>query len=256
SMPEELSPSDLTVELAGELVQQKIEGPKPVAVEPETGSPVFVRTGRYGPYIQVGEGSEDVKPKRVALPKGMKPDMVTPEIDLGLAGLPRTLGIHPDTNEPVVANINRNGPHIRHIRDYRSLTKNDDVLAVDFTRAMELLAQEKRTSRRGGTQLRDLGEHPEKGGSVILMDGRYGPYVTHDKVNATLPKGSSPDVVTLEEAIELIAAKIAAGPKKRKSASKKASAKKKASSKKKATKKKPAAKAKAAKKKKPASKDS
>ena len=172
---------------------------------------------------------------------------MTPDIALGLAGLPRTLGIHPDTNEPIVANINRNGPHIRHIRDYRSLTKNDDVLTVDYGRAMELLAQEKRTVRRGGTPLRVLGEHPESGGMVVLMDGRYGPYVTHDKVNATLPKGSSPEAVTLEEAIELIAAKIAAGPKKR-------GAKRKAASKKKATRKKPAKKAKSAKRKAPAKK--
>jgi DNA topoisomerase-1 len=247
SMPEELSPSDLTAELANQLVQQKIEGPKPVALEPETGEPVFVRTGRYGPYIQVGEGSEDVKPKRVALPKGLTPEKVTPEIALGLAGLPRTLGIHPDTNEAVVANINRNGPHIRHIRDYRSLTKNDDVLTVDFTRAMELLAQEKRTARRGGTPLRELGEHPENGGMVVLMDGRYGPYVTHDKVNATLPKGASPEALTLEEAVELIAAKIAAGPRKKRGAKRKASSKK-------STRKAPAKKAKTAKRKAPAKK--
>jgi DNA topoisomerase-1 len=178
------------------------------------GQQVTLRTGRFGPYIQLGEqveGSTE-KPKRSSIPKEMEIDL---ESAVALLSLPRLVGPHPDDGEPVEAGIGRYGPYVKHGKTFASLTKGDDVLTVGMNRAVELIAQK---AQRGGGRgaalkpLRELGEHPE-GGPVNLMDGRYGPYVKWEKINATLPKDTDKDTLTLEAALDLVAAKRKTKPK-------------------------------------------
>ncbi len=179
------------------------------------GQPVTLRTGRFGSYVQLGEqveGSTE-KPKRSSIPKGMDLDL---ERAVALLALPREIGPHPDDGQPLEAGIGRYGPYVKHGKTFASLTKGDDVLSVGMNRAVELIAQKaRRGAGRGATQkpLRALGEHPE-GGAVNLIDGRYGPYVKWDKINATLPKGTDKEALTLEAALDLVEAKHKAKKKK------------------------------------------
>ena len=172
------------------------------------GQQVTLRNGRFGPYVQLGEqveGSPD-KPKRSSIPKGLEIDL---ERAVALLSLPRLIGPHPEDGEPVEAGLGRFGPYVKHGKTFASLTAGEDVLTIGMNRAVELIAQK---SNRGGGRgtalkpLRELGVHPE-GGAVNLMDGRYGPYVKWEKVNATLPKGTDQVTLTLEDALELVAAK-------------------------------------------------
>jgi len=207
NLPEDIPPADLSPEHIAELIQRKQEGPKPIAFHPETQEPIYViPQGPYGPYVQLGEVSEDnKKPKRTSLPKGLKPDQVTPEIALGLLSLPRTLGEHPESGKKVQAGIGRFGPYVVCDGDFRSLPADEDVLTISLERALELLAQPKKGRGRGSAKpLRELGSHPEDGEPVTLHDGPYGLYVKHGKVNASLPKDLSPEAVTLEMALELL----------------------------------------------------
>jgi DNA topoisomerase-1 len=172
------------------------------------GQQVTLRSGPFGPYVQLGEQQEgsDEKPKRVSIPKGMDIDL---ENAIALLSLPREIGRHPEDGEPVEAGVGRYGPYVKHGRTYASLTRGDDVLKVGMNRAVELLAQKQ--ARRGGPRaepkpLRELGEHPE-GGVLNVMSGRYGPYVKWNGVNATLPKGTDPESLTREQGIELVEAK-------------------------------------------------
>jgi len=218
SLPEDLAPADLTPDVAERLIEQKEAANEDLGEDPETGKPVFRLVGRFGPFVQLGEQEEDgPKPKRVSLPEGMKIEDVDLETALKLLELPRELGEHPDTGKPVKAGIGRYGPYVVHEKDYRSLKEGDDVLTVGFERAMELLREPKR-GRRSREPLREIGPHPDDGETIKLFDGRYGPYVKHGKVNASIPRGTAPEDVTLEQAIELLAErkeKIASGPGKR-----------------------------------------
>ncbi len=210
NLPEDIPPADLSAEHIEELIRRKQEGPKPIAFHPETQEPVYViPQGPYGPYVQLGEVSEkNKKPKRTSLPKGLKPEEVTPEIALGLLSLPRTLGEHPESGKKVQAGIGRFGPYVVCDGDFRSLPADEDVLTISLERALELLAQPKKGRGRGSAKpLRELGSHPEDGEPVTLHDGPYGLYVKHGKVNASLPKDLSPEAVTLEMALELLAEK-------------------------------------------------
>ena len=179
------------------------------------GQQVTLRNGRFGPYVQLGdqvEGSPD-KPKRSSIPKGMEVDL---ERAVALLSLPRLIGAHPEDGAPVEAGLGRFGPYVKHGKTFASLTAGEDVLTVGMNRAVELIAQKaNRGSGRGAalTPLRELGVHP-KGGAVNLMDGRYGPYVKWEKINATLPKGTDQAALTLEDALELVAAKRKAKKKK------------------------------------------
>ncbi|MEM9097685.1 MAG: type I DNA topoisomerase [Pseudomonadota bacterium] len=188
---------------------------------------VRLKTGRFGPYVQLGEALEGEKPKRSSLPKGTGISDVTLELALGLLSLPREVGPHPDDGEIIEAAIGRYGPYVKHGKIYASLEKGDDVLTVGMNRAVELIAQKQRKGPgRGAAQkpLRELGEHPD-GGPIAVMDGRYGPYVKWEKINATIPKDQDPTTISVEEALVLIAAK--AGTKKtKKSTAKKATKKK------------------------------
>ncbi len=217
SIPEDLTPSDLDPEQIEKLLKQKTEGPKELGIHPEKNEPIYIMTGRYGPYVQFGdevEGSKK-KPKRASLPKGVGMDDVTLEMAVGLLSLPRHLGVHPDTGCKIQTNLGRFGPYVVHDqgkegKDYRSLKADDDVLTITLERALELLAQPKakRGSRaKAAPPLKDLGKHPEDGEAVGIFNGKYGPYVKHGKVNASLPKDKAIEDVTLEQALELLRTK-------------------------------------------------
>jgi len=227
SLPATLSPGDLTAQEAALLLRQKGEGPTPLGQHPDTGEPVFVLVGPYGPYVQHGANGEsgngaasDRKPPRVSLPKGTRPETVTFEQALAWLSLPRTLGVHPDTGQPVEAGMGRYGPFVRHAGTYRSL-RQDDVLTISLERALELLAQEK-PARRSSTALRTLGDHPADGEPVAVYDGRYGPYVKHGSINASLPKSVSASEITLDQALALLEEKQAKGPARKKASGAKA----------------------------------
>jgi DNA topoisomerase-1 len=190
---------------------------KMLGVDPDSSQAVHLKTGRFGPYVQLGEVTEEVKkPPRASLPKGWEVAEMDLEKALMLLSLPRKVGDHPEDGEPVEAGIGRYGPYVKHGRIYANLPEVDEVFTVGMNRAVELIA-EKQASRGGrgaaAAPLKELGEHPGEGGPVNVMSGRYGPYVKWAKVNATLPKDLDPQDVTLERAVELIAEKQAKGGK-------------------------------------------
>ena len=180
------------------------EGPRELGTDPESGLPVSMRRGPYGPYVQVGDADQEEKPKRVGLPKEHEASQITLATALALLALPREIGLHPESGKQISAGIGRYGPYIRHERDYRSLAAGDDVLTIGLNRAVSLLAEPKGRRQSGATELKDLGAHPEDGKPIRVMKGRYGPYVTHNGVNATLPGGLEPDDVTVGQAVELL----------------------------------------------------
>jgi DNA topoisomerase-1 len=210
AVPEDVPPADLSNETALQLIEARAAGPQSLGDDPESGETVFLLSGRFGPYVQLGEpreGSE--KPPRASLPKGMGPEDVTLETALKLLAMPLELGPHPDTQKPVKVGIGRYGPYVVHEGDYRSLTADDDPLSVGLDRALELLAQPKRGrgKSRSSKPVRDLGVHPGDGKPVAVYAGRYGPYVKHGRTNASLPKDSEVDEITLEEALGLLEAR-------------------------------------------------
>jgi DNA topoisomerase I len=198
----------------------------------DAGDPIFLRAGRFGPYVQRGAATEEnPKPPRASLPKGWTPDEITLERALTLLALPRKVGDHPEDGAPVEAGIGRFGPYVKHGRTYANLSEVEDVFTIGMNRALDLIAAKSTRGGRGAAAapLRELGEHPE-GGAVAVMSGRYGPYVKWEKVNATLPKEVEPETVTLEQALELIAAKAGAKGKKKAASRAKTGAKAKAAS--------------------------
>ena len=223
-------------------------GPKRLGEHPETGQDVSLRKGPYGHYVQLGEQGEDksVKPKRTSLPKGLALDDVDLKVALGLLALPRSLGSH--EGEEITAGIGRYGPYVRKANTYKSIPPDEDVLVIGLNRAVDLLAQAK---GGGAAALKTLGDHPSDGKPVTLHEGRYGPYVKHGRLNASLPKDLGVDEIDLSGAVDLLAkqaekkgGKKAAAKKTavKKTATKKAPAKKTPA--KKAAAKKPTAKAK------------
>ena len=214
---------------AGEMNQDEELG-----VDPDNGEIVYKKTGRFGPYVQRGDGKEA---KRSSIPKTWEPSSVDLEKALKLLALPRDVGEHPSDKKMIVANLGRYGPYVNHNGIYANLSDPDEVFSVGLNRAVDLLAEKAASGgkRAAATILKELGEHPD-GGAINVLDGRYGPYVKYQKTNATLPKDIEPKDVTLEQAIELIAAKAKA-PKKKKAAKKKPTKKKTAAKKKPAPKK-------------------
>ncbi len=191
-------------------------GVKLLGTDPETGLDVTLRSGRFGPYVQLGE---EGKPKRASLPKGWSVESIDLERACRLLSLPRAVGPHPETGKPIEANIGRYGPYVSHDGSYANLSSVDEVFDVGLNRAVAVLAEKKeRGGRATPAALKSLGEHPAGGGEITVRDGRYGPYVAWGKVNATLPRGKDPQTVTLEEAVALIADKAAKGPAKGKPA--------------------------------------
>jgi DNA topoisomerase I len=186
-------------------------GPRVLGTDPTTQQPVTVRNGPYGPYIQLGEAAEGEKPKRVSLPKSLKPQDLGLEQALGMLALPRDIGLHPETGSKITAGIGRFGPYLKHGTVFKSLTAGDDVLTIGINRAVSLLAEPVKSGRNGPVVLRSVGAHPTDGASIELYKGRFGPYLSHAGVNATLPRGSEPEAVTIEDAVKLLDAQKAKG---------------------------------------------
>ncbi len=199
----------------------------------DNGDEISLRSGRFGPYVQRGEATEDnKKPPRASLPKGWSADAMDLEKALMLLSLPREVGKHPEDGQPISANFGRFGPYLMHQKPdeakpvYANLKDPDDVFEIGMNRAVELIDHKRANPGRGrgaaAKPLRELGEHPEKGSAINVMEGRYGPYVKWEKVNATLPKDVDPQSVTLEQAVALIDEKAAKGGKKAPARKKKA----------------------------------
>jgi DNA topoisomerase-1 len=228
TLPQEITPADLDADKAELILRQKSEGPESIGEDPETGEQVYLLFGQYGPYLQLGQASEETpKPKRASLPKGVKPEEMKLEDALGLLRLPRHLGEHPEGGK-VQAGLGRFGPYVVHDKgkgekDYRSIKAEDDVLVIGLSRALELLAQPKR-GRGGRTALKDLGTPEGADEAIQLFDGPYGLYVKQGKVNASLPEGTTADTLTLEQAVGLLAAKAASSPSRSRSGTKAAKA--------------------------------
>ncbi|MFN6155559.1 type I DNA topoisomerase [Anabaena sp. AL09] len=217
SIPKNLTPADLNPKQVEILLKQKISGPDQLGRHPETGEPIYIKLGTYGPYVQLGDKTEEnPKPKQASLLKGVTPETVTLDMAVGLLSLPRALGTHPETGGKVQASLGRFGPYVVHDqgkegKDYRSLKSTDDVLTISLNRALELLAEPKKgraaAKSKSKEALRELGTHPEDDSPVNIYDGPYGPYIKHGKTNASLPEGESVENITLSTAIELLSTK-------------------------------------------------
>ncbi len=216
NLPKDMPPADLDSEQVGIL----LKGPNKLGLHPETGEPIYIKLGPYGHYVQLGDKTDaNPKPKNVSIPKGVKPEAVTLAQAIGLLSLPRTLGVHPETGRKVQASIGPFGPYVVHDlgkgedgkpkKDYRSLKAGDDVVTIDFDRALQLLSEPKaaRGKRGSATPLRELGAHPGDGEPVNLYNGPYGAYIKHGKVNASLPEGQTVEAITMDVALEALAAK-------------------------------------------------
>ena len=206
-------------------------GMRKLGADPDTGLEVTLRDGRFGPYVQLGEAVDGEKPKRAGLPKGTEPAAVDLALALKLLSLPREVGKHPESGEPIVAGIGRFGPYVRHEKNYASLEPGDDVWHIGLNRAVTLIAEKQakggRGRRFGADPGRPLGEHPSKGGPILVKSGRYGPYVSHQGINATIPNDKNPDAITLAEAAALLDAKAeqrGGAPARRRSPARKAAA--------------------------------
>ncbi|MCT7961803.1 type I DNA topoisomerase [Laspinema sp. D1] len=232
SIPKDLTPSDLDPEQVQLILKQKTEGPDQLGTDPNTGLPIYIMIGKYGPYVQLGETTEEnKKPKRASFPKGVTAENLTVEQAVGLLALPRTLGVHPENGGKIQASLGRFGPYVvcdrgkEEGKEYRSLKAGDDVLSITLPRALELLAEPKkgRSSKTSKAKepLRELGKHPADDEPVNVYDGPYGPYVKHGKTNASVPEGTTVEDVTLAQAVELLAAKASTSKSKSKSSTSK-----------------------------------
>ncbi len=198
--------------------------PVTIGVDAATSKEIYLMNGPYGPYLQIGlavEG-EKKKPKRVSIPKEIPLADVNLETANMLLSLPRDLGLHPDTNKKIIANIGRFGPYINHDAKFKSIPKNLSVFSIDLEGAVALLAQ----AHTGPAPLCSLGSHPTEDGQIEVFAGRYGPYVQHGKLRATLPKSIEPESLTMDEALELLSAKAAKDTPAKKAPAKKTATKK------------------------------
>ena len=214
NLPSDVTPADLSPERVREICQHKLAGPEALGTDPETGEPIYLLTGQYGPYVQRGEATSDqTKPKRISLPPGVEATSITMAEALDLLRLPRLLGDHPQGGR-VEAGLGRFGPYVvwhkgKGEREYRSIKGDDQVLTIAVERALELLAMPK-PGRGRRSPLRELGPHPDDGEQVAVFAGPYGQYVKHGKLNCSLPEGKTAQDVTMEEAVGLLAAKAEA----------------------------------------------
>lgn len=231
SIPESESPADMTAESALKLIELKINGADALGKDPKTGLPVYALTGRYGPYVQLGDvDGDDAKPKRVSVPAGMALENVTFEQALKLLELPKTLGEHPTLNKEIKAGLGRFGPFVVCDGDYRSIPKGESIFEITLARAIEMLSQPKK-GRGRAAPLREMGPHPEDGEMIFIMNGPYGPYFKWGKVNASLPEGGDPQKVTIAEALPLLAERAGSSSNKKSKAKPKSKPKAKAKAK-------------------------
>jgi DNA topoisomerase-1 len=213
SIPDKMPPDELTLDVALEMLDKSAQAEEPLGLDPDTRKPVFLRMGRFGPYVQCGTPEDEAK-KNASLMRGMKPEDITLEVAIKLLSLPRTLGEHPVTHEPVVAQNGRYGPFIKCGNETRSLPDSLSPLDVTLEQALQLLAQPK--GGRGRTASKEpikvFEASPVTGQPVRLLAGRYGPYVADGVTNASLPRGTAPEEVTLEYALSLLKARAERGP--------------------------------------------
>lgn len=205
TIPDDLLIDELTVERVVELLDAPVPAETPLGMDPTTGLPVYVKVGRYGPYAQLGDAREVKKPRRIRLPEGVNPADVALDYALRLLRLPRVLGKDPSSGQEIRASLGRYGPYVQRARDYRSLESLEQAFRITLDEALVLLNIEKPRRRRNRKVLMSLGTHPETGAPIELIDGRYGPYVTDDSVNASIPRSKDPLTMSLEEAVELLA---------------------------------------------------
>jgi DNA topoisomerase-1 len=218
-VPVDLAPDELTIEKAEELIEKGSGGPRVLGTDPDTDLPVLALTGRYGPFVQLGEmedGSKE-KPKRASLLSDQQVDTVDLDQALAVLALPRVVGVTPDGVEVTVQN-GRYGPYLKKGTDSRSLETEAEMFTITMPQAEVIFAQPKRRGRRTKPPIAELGPHPESGAAVRVLDGRYGPYVTDGELNATVPRGVDPASVDLEQAVELLRERAARGPAEKKPA--------------------------------------
>jgi DNA topoisomerase-1 len=247
SLPDTLAPDELTLAAALDMLEKAAQGDEPLGICPQTNKPVYLKTGRFGPYIQRGTADDEEKPKNVSLLKGMEPEDVDLALALKLLSLPRDLGTHPELGEPILAQTGRFGPYIKCGKETRSLPADVSPLDVELPLALKLLAQPKRGRGGAGTRepIKVLDASPVTSQPVQLLEGRYGPYVTDGATNASLPRGLAADELTFERALDLLAERAAKGsslktvkkPAAKKTTKKKTTKKKTATAKKKVAKK-------------------
>jgi DNA topoisomerase-1 len=216
SVPDDLPPDELTVGRALELLERSANGSRVLGQDAETGKPVYVKSGRFGPYVQLGDPEltekgnvkRGGKAKMASLWPSMSPETLTLQDALMLLSFPREVGRHPESGEPITAQDGRFGPYLKMGSETRSLSEHELLATIDLEGAVELFKQPK-PSRRGGSRavLAELGQHPQSGDAIVVKDGRYGAYVTDGVVNASVPKGSDPATVTLDKALELLVAR-------------------------------------------------
>jgi DNA topoisomerase-1 len=216
SLPPDTAPSEVTEEWLKQLIDRSAASTSALGMHPDSGLPIYLLNGRFGAYVQLGETSDEKgadKPKRASLPKGKVPESLTFEEAVELLRLPREVGTHPDTGKPITAAIGRFGPYVEHERVFASLTDSDDVFTVGLARALELfVAKSAKGGRASAAPIRVVGNHPTDNTEIGIFEGKYGRYVKHGDINATLPKGGNSDDLTLDEALALLAEKASRPP--------------------------------------------
>jgi DNA topoisomerase-1 len=211
TVPETLAPDELTLAVAVDLLRSKSGDKEPVTTDPVTGRAVTLEHGRFGEYLELEQTEEErenkEKPRRVSIPRGVRGADLTPEMAQKLIQLPRHLGNHPDTGEEIAAGLGRYGPFVRHGKDYRNLDSWQRACEIELPEALEIVSQPKARRAASKTLLKELGEHQGAAGPLQVFEGRYGPYVTDGEFNASLPKGSDPMELTVEQALSLLEAR-------------------------------------------------
>jgi DNA topoisomerase-1 len=207
SVPDDMPPDEMTLEKALELVDRAAQGDRSIGNDPETGKPIYVKEGRFGPYVQLGDREEGGdKPRMASLWKSMSVDDVSLEDALLLLSFPKDLGAHPETGETITVQDGRYGPYIKMGSETRSLKSQNELATITLDEAVAKLKEPKKGRRSGSASvIADLGDHPETGDTIQVKTGRYGPYVTDGAINATVPKGTDPEKVDLDQAVELLA---------------------------------------------------
>ncbi len=236
TIPEDLLIDELTVERGLELLALKRKSLEPIGVDPETGLNIYALIGPFGPYLQLGEVTDDgPKPKRVSLGKGTDPGSVTLDVALRLLSLPREIGVDPETGKPVRAGLGRFGPYVQRDRIYANVESADQLFTITLDEALQKI-RDKESGKKPA--LAEIGDHPETGAPIVAYKGRYGPYITDGTANATLPKDREPESITVEEAVTMLAAAAERKGTRKKTAKKTTKKATRKTAKKKATKKK------------------
>ncbi len=207
NVPDDIAPADLTHEKILELLEKQEAGPEVLGEHPDTKESVYLMDGRFGPYVQLGDVTEEVKkPPRSSIPKEIEPKDVDLDLAVQLLALPKEIGTHPETQKPILAGYGRYGAYLQHEKDYRNVASFDQLMKISLEEALAVFKEPKK-GRRGSSALKELGTHEETGLELRVMNGRYGPYIKLGKLNASLPKETKPEDMTMERALELLVEK-------------------------------------------------